>query len=130
MPDAARKCKRSLPVAMRVLDGVDSRFAMQSRTCAVLVGGAVRCWGYNYNGQVMLCVFVFDSRMRFENAQLDLTPCDLSQLGDGSNSDRYTPVGVVGLSSGVSSIALGGVRLLFDLRVVQSDAVLPCHSWR
>jgi hypothetical protein len=129
MPDVARKCKRA-PVAMRVLDGVDSRFAMQSHTCAVLVGGAVRCWGHNENGQVMLCVFVFDFMMRFENVQLDLTPCDLSQLGDGSKSGRNTPVDVVGLSSGVSSIALGGVRSLFDLRVVQSDAVLPCRSWR
>ncbi len=116
---------------MRVLDGVGSRFSMQSHTCAVLVGGAVRCWGLNdYYGQVTLCVFVFDSRMRFENAQVDLTPCDLSQLGDGFTSIRYTPFGVVGLSSGVSSIALGGVRSLFYLRVVQSDAVLQCRSWR
>jgi hypothetical protein len=114
---------------MRVLDGVDSRFSMQSHTCAVLVGGAVRCWGHNQNGQVMLCVFVFDSRMRFEIVQVDLTPCDLLQLGNGSNS-RNTPVGVVGLSSGVSSIALGGVRLLFYFHVVQSDAVLPCRGWR
>ncbi len=58
--------------------------------------------------------------MRLHNVQVDLTPCDLSQLGDGSNSGRNTPVDVVGLSSGVSSIALGGVRLLFDLRVVQT----------
>jgi hypothetical protein len=125
MSDAARKCKRSLPVEMRVLDGVDSRFAMQSHTCAVLVGGAVRCWGNSNYGQVMLCVFVFDSRMRFENAQLDLTPCDLSQLGVGSQGAKLTPFGVVGLSSGVSSIALGGVRLLFYLLVVQT---LCCHA--
>jgi hypothetical protein len=31
-----------------------SRFVIQSHTCAVLVGGAVRCWGLNEYGQVML----------------------------------------------------------------------------
>ncbi len=46
--------------------------------------------------------------------------CGLSQLGDGFLSSRNTPVGVVGLSSGVSSISLGSVRLTFDLLAVQT----------
>ena len=54
-----------------------------------------------------------------------ISPCDLSQLGDQSATNRRTPVGVVDLSSGVSSIALGQVRFLFDLRVVQT---LCCHA--
>ncbi len=38
---------------------------------------------------------------------------DLPQLGDGSTTNRPTPAGVTGLSSGVSSVLLGGVRLTF-----------------
>ena len=32
------------------------------------------------------------------------------QVGDGSTTNRYTPVAVVGLSSGVAMVAFGGVR--------------------
>jgi hypothetical protein len=46
--------------------------------------------------------------------------CGLLQLGDGSFAQQNTPVGVVGLSSGVSSISLGLVRLTFDLLLVQT----------
>ncbi len=47
--------------------------------------------------------------------------CGLSQLGNGSsNIFKLTHVGVVGLSSGVSSISLGEVRLTFDLLAVQT----------
>jgi hypothetical protein len=51
--------------------------------------------------------------------------CDLSQLGSGPTSNRNTPVGVVGLSSGVSSISLGEVRFVFVLLVVQ---MLRCNT--
>ncbi len=37
--------------------------------------------------------------------------CVLLQLGDGSGSSKRSPVGVVGLSSGVISVSSGGVRL-------------------
>ncbi len=37
---------------------------------------------------------------------------DVLQLGDGSMTDRSTPVAVAGLSSGVAMVALGYVRLV------------------
>lgn len=49
-----------------------------AHTCAVLIDGTVRCWGYN----------------------------GLGQLGDGSAIDRLTPVAVTGLS-GVTHVATG-----------------------
>lgn len=47
--------------------------------CGIVEGGAA-CWGYNYNGR----------------------------LGDGTTTDHYAPVDVVGMSSGIVSVAAGG----------------------
>ena len=38
--------------------------------------------------------------------------CFRVQVGDGSTIDRYTPVSVSGLGSGVAMIALGEVRFV------------------
>ncbi len=53
-------------------------YSGEAHTCAV-VGGAAKCWGFNRDGE----------------------------LGDGTTTSRSTPVQVVGLTGGVTSISAG-----------------------
>lgn len=71
---------RDTPVAVVGLaGGVASIAAGASHTCAVSTGGGVKCWGRNDHGQ----------------------------LGDGTTMKRLAPVAVSGLSSGVAAVVPG-----------------------
>jgi alpha-tubulin suppressor-like RCC1 family protein len=72
---------RLSPVAVSGLpSGVKEIAAGALHTCALLVSGGVECWGSNYSGQ----------------------------LGDGTTTERHSPVTVSGLSTGVRAITAGG----------------------
>ena len=72
--------QRTSPVTVSGLSsGVASITAVMTHACAVTTSGAAKCWGRNSS----------------------------SQLGDGTTTNRFTPVDVTGLSSGVSRIVTG-----------------------
>lgn len=65
--------------AIGVTGGISALVTGSWHTCALTIGGGVKCWGSNAGGQ----------------------------LGDNSSTDRHAQVDVAGLTSGAASIAAG-----------------------
>ena len=64
---------------------------------------------------MIFCCWLFSLEgcgVELREASFLLTPCFFEQLGDNSFSHKSTPVQVSGLTSGVVSVASGGVRFL------------------
>jgi alpha-tubulin suppressor-like RCC1 family protein len=132
------------PVAVSGLSNAVAIAAGDAHTCALLSDGTARCWGYNADGQLgdgttddrhtpvavqgllsnavaitagtaHTCALLSDGTARCWGRN------GVGQLGDGTTTDRLTPVTVSGLTDAVA-IAAGG----YHTCAVLSDGTAQC----
>ena len=113
-------------------DGTFTDGPNATHTCAVTVGGGLKCWGRNTAGQIgdgsatnryharepvsgltsgvaqvstgqeHTCVLTTSGGVKCWGLSAN------GQLGDGTTTSRFTPVDVSGLTSGVAQVSTGG----------------------
>jgi alpha-tubulin suppressor-like RCC1 family protein len=118
----------------------------QNHNCALIQGGGVKCWGYNQDGELgngasgdyqpipvdvvglggkvvsistgykHTCVLMDTGGVKCWGFNAD------GQLGDGTRTNRSTPVDVSGLTSGVVQIRAGG----YHTCALKSTDVMRC----
>jgi hypothetical protein len=70
----------------------------------------VKCWGENWNGQVILLELFENFIMSaYGITEHELTIFVLMQCGDLTDQPAFSPVQVVSFNGGIGSIALGDV---------------------
>ena len=128
--------------------GVVAISAGSSQTCAVTEAGALKCWGWNSDGQigndstidspVPATVVGLSTGVRAvsvgghhacavttQGAVVCWGDNYQGELGDGSTKDSLVPVSVVGLSSGVLSVSAGSEHSC----AVTDGGALRCWGW-
>jgi len=140
---------RLIPVAVSGLtSGVTALAAGDHHTCALLTSGRVQCWGDNEFGQVgdgtninrakPTAVLNLNASVRViiaggshtcvitDNAGAKCWGVNnAGQLGDNTTTDRNTPVDVIGLTSGVTTLANGRWHTCAAL----TDGNVKCWGW-
>jgi len=128
--DGTRKDKITPVDVIGLMSGVTALAAGFRHTCALTTTGGVKCWGSNHDGQLgdgtdndrhapvdvaglTSGVIAITARWRYTCAltSTGVVKCwggnHDGQLGDGTRTDRSTPVDVVGLASGVKALTAG-----------------------
>ncbi len=126
--DGLRQSSTSPVTVSGLTSGVTSLAAGQHHNCALLTDGSVKCWGYGDNGQLgngttgQYSTPIDATALNFKAKQIvagHQHTCALTvtggvkcwgwngygQLGDGTYDNKFTPVDVIGLTSGVTQIS-------------------------
>ncbi len=138
-----------VPVAVRELGGgVRQVAAGAAHTCALLQGGAVKCWGFNSSGQLgegsmtdrplPIAVKQLDGA-RVEGIALggfhscakreDGVRCwganEMGQLGDGTDQKKQLPGGALALNGKVAALSAG----YYHTCVTLEGGAVNCWGW-